>query len=234
MDVFKELMVREPGLLARPIEELAPISFVGAAAVSAYRSIVSKLADLPMTEKQKAKTLRDGQDAGEMLLAIETRIGELLPVDGRAAGTHLQDDSGKFEGSEQVYPQVFGETNQQRYKKAQTARTIANNPEAVAAVIEEAKANEDIPTKTAVVNLVRAHAEHKRRKEAEGKPKPSLVMTLEQTKYINTLEGVIEDLPKLPPKDWTDKAFTHARGLWRIIFSRGELFNESSRGSISE
>ncbi len=78
MDIFNELIRYEPGLLEKPIEQLIPISFIGSAAIQAYRVIVSKLSNLPMTEEQKKKTLADGQDAGKMLLAIEGRIGELL------------------------------------------------------------------------------------------------------------------------------------------------------------
>jgi len=76
MDTFKELISREPGLLDKPIEELLPISSIGEAAVSAYRSLVSKPDSLPMTEEQKRETLRYCQDVRKMLLAIEARIEE--------------------------------------------------------------------------------------------------------------------------------------------------------------
>ncbi len=231
MDVFKELMIREPGLLSRPIEELAPISFVGAAAVAAYRSIVAKLADLPITEEQKAKTLKDAQEAGEMLLAIEARIGELLPTPGDARKLSGKASAEKRMGKE---PTVIPRPPTVSQKQAYTARVIKDNPDVVAEVIEEAKDNEDLPTKTAVVNKVRFKAEQKRRKETEGKPTPRLVLTLKQTEYINTLEGIIEDLPKAPPKDWSEDAFARASGLARIIINRLEAFNGTSRDSISE
>lgn len=152
MDVFNELIKKEPNLLDRPLKDLLPISFVGVAAVAAYRSLVSKLDDLPMTEEQKRKTLADGQDAGKMLLAIEGRIGELLPTaeEGRRIGVSeaaaIRD--GKLERST-ARPEGIGE------KQAFNARIISNNPDAVEEVIKEAEENEDIPTKTAVLNKVR-------------------------------------------------------------------------------
>lgn len=48
--------------------------------------------------------------------------------------------------------------------RAHSARAIARRPEAVAQVIAEAKENEDIPTKTAVLDRIALEKERKRRK----------------------------------------------------------------------
>lgn len=144
MDVFNELIRYVPHLLDKPIEELAPISFIGQAAVTAYRGLVGRLDSLPMTEEQKAKTLADGQQAGKMLLAIEGRIGELLPSAEEAyAASRPSSKEGRPARSERALPDGIDS------KQAYNARAIANNPDAVAEVIAEAEENEDIPTKTA-------------------------------------------------------------------------------------
>jgi hypothetical protein len=152
MEVFKELIRREPNFLDKPIEQLAPLAFVGQSAVAAYRSLISRLDSLPMTEAQKRKTLADGQEAGEMLLEIEARIGELLPSaeEGKRLTTtgSPRGKAGQMK-PEKVLPDGINS------KQAHTARTIARNPEIVREIIKEAKENEDIPTKTAVLNRIK-------------------------------------------------------------------------------
>lgn len=63
--------------LPEKIDELVPLSFIGQTAVNFYRQKVSLMDKLGLAEDQKQATLKDGQDAGKMLLAIEARIGEL-------------------------------------------------------------------------------------------------------------------------------------------------------------
>lgn len=225
MDVFGELIKHEPDLLSRPIEELGPISFIGQAAVTAYRGLVGKLDSLPMSEEQKRKTLADGQQAGRMLLAIEGRIGELYAAMPRRTKT--------TDASSTVYREaVGGDSHSKGYKEAERAQAIHRNPDAVAAVIKEAEENEDIPTKTAVLNKVRYNKEVERRKKAEAHGKTKIEITLDQQQYINTLERVIGLLPKEPPKDWKSEAFDRAKALANIIIRRLEVFNGNER--ISE
>ncbi len=225
MDIFNELIRYEPGLLEKPIEELVPISFIGSAAIQAYRSIVSKLPNLPMTEEQKKKTLADGQDAGKMLLAIEGRIGELLPAvpNGDRKTDRFQNLAEDAEKTGLTQPQ------------RSNARTIARHPTEVAEVIKEAEENEDIPTKTAVLNKVRLMKEQKRRIEAEKIVKPDIIISLEEQEYLMKLEKTIYACPKENeiPKNWHDEPFKQACNMARIIYNRLEvLLNE--RENISK
>ena len=64
-------------MLPEKIEGLVPLSFIGKAAIEFYRSKLKLMDQLNITEEQRKATLADGQDAGEMLLDIEGRIGEL-------------------------------------------------------------------------------------------------------------------------------------------------------------
>lgn len=226
MEIFNELIKYNPGLLQKPIEELVPISFVGNAAVQAYRALVSKLADLPMTEKQKKKTLADGQDAGKMLLAIEARIGELLPNEEEAEriGRSL---GGKVRHGQQgirAYPAEITKHG------ARSARIIARHPRTVAEIIQEAEYNEDIPTKTAVLNRVRFEQERERRKKASVREKPEIIMSLEEESYLLKLERTISVCPKQSdiPRDWHEEPFKRACSMARIIYNRLEvLINET-------
>jgi hypothetical protein len=117
--------------------------------------------DLPLSMKEKESRLRDGQDAGKALLMIEARIGDLLPkpeearrIGGIEGGLISQ---GKLKRSS-ARPAGISE------KQAIHARAIAHHPAEVAEVIKEAEENEDIPTKTAVLNKIAYKQEAARKK----------------------------------------------------------------------
>ena len=94
---------------------------------------------------ERKATLRDGQDAGEMLLDIEARIGELLP---EATKTHIPRRDMAKGPAEKSLPEGID------YRRAYKARTIAKHPEIVEKVKAKARENEDIPTKTAVISEI--------------------------------------------------------------------------------
>jgi hypothetical protein len=171
---------------------------------------------LKMTESQRKITLRDGQEAGEMLLDIETRIGELLPSPEEARKT--QSPSSPKERRKRP----DGMTD----KRARASRDIAYHPEVVEKVKAQARENEDIPTRTAVINQIRYEKEKKRVNEASKKRTESKsLIAIEQVQYINALDQVIRILPQQPPKDWNENAFKEAKAKAQIIIKRLEVFN---------
>jgi hypothetical protein len=80
--------------------------------------------DLKMTEEQRKVTLRDGQEAGEMLLDIEVRIGQLLPTkaEAKAEGNKR---GGQARQGQVVTPVYEAGLTPQRVHQA---RKIAENP----------------------------------------------------------------------------------------------------------
>lgn len=206
-----DLAVRGKKLPAK-MEELIPLSFIGAAAVKFYKTKVGLMEQLGMTEDQRKATLADGQDAGRMLLTIEARIGELL---GPPKSPKRRSD-GKLAGRESLPENVD-------FHDAHRSRTIANNPEAVAEVIAEAEENEDIPTKTAVLNKVKLKKETARRKTAEKQVKDQTEIALDVIDYLNALERCIAILPTEPPRDWTEATLTRAKGFAKVIIKRLEV-----------
>lgn len=154
-EVFDMVPMKQLDLM--PIEELVPLSFIGQKAVTFYREKVKLMNQLDIAEEQKQATLADGQDAGRLLLEIEARIGELLP--------DMEEVRRKGGSRRSAYPEELSGKNR---RKAQAARAIASHPEAVAEVIHEAEENEDIPTKTAVLNKIKLHKyEEKHEREPE-------------------------------------------------------------------
>lgn len=103
---------------------------------------------------------------------------------------------------------------------------IARHPEVVEKVKAQARENEDIPTKTAVINQIRYESEKKRTAQAQAKmAELKGVIAIEQVQYINVLDRVIGILPIKPPTKWNDDAFKEARSKAQIIIKRLEVFN---------
>jgi len=208
-----DLVVRGK-LLPATLDKLVPLSFIGSAAVSFYKAKVKLMDQLGMTEDQRKATLADGQDAGRMLLEIEGRIGELL--ENRPKGKYSKPDATTTKGVK--LPEGVSE------KQSHHAQAIHRNPAAVAAVIKEAEENEDIPTKTAVLNRIRYETEKQR--SSKQKEKDALEMTISGIEYQGKLMRVLDILPTRPPRELNDKDFAAIRGLVAIIFKRLEAFND--------
>lgn len=225
VEIF-DLVVKNRMLPAK-LDKLIPLSFIGQAAVTFYRSKVKAMTDLGMTEEQQKATLSDGQDAGKMLLAVEARIGELLPSPGEMDKERARRKTGLPRRAPlgSLLPEGIS------HERSKCARAIARNPEAVAMVIAEAEENEDIPTKTAVLNRIRYEQEKARVKKV---PISELVLTLKQNDYLGTLDKIISILPPYPPKDWNQKTFAYASAKAEIIIGRLEVFRHGDRKSIPE
>jgi hypothetical protein len=183
--------------------------------VNFHRDILRKInsGELLLAEDDRKAKLADGQAIGEMLLDAEARIGEL---------SYSVPTASPIPSKKGQVPSRYDKMGLRR-KQVENAQTIHRHPAAVAAVIKEARENEDIPTKTAVLNRIRYEKEKARREKAKEEPN-KLVMTLEQELYITALEQVINILPQNPPKDWDEDAYRVAAGYAKIIIGRLEVF----------
>jgi hypothetical protein len=157
-----DLVVKQ-GMLPATLDKLVPMSFMGAAAVKFYQAKVKLMDQLGATEEQRKATLADGQDAGEMLLNIEARIGELAYQEPQSISAR-----GKSTGrgsTPSVEPPKHERLGLRSESAMKASEAIHRNPEAVAAIIKEARENEDIPTKTAVLHKIKADKAEENLKE---------------------------------------------------------------------
>lgn len=222
MEMFK--LVKANNLLPAEMDDLVPLSFIGQAAIAFYRAKIKVMNQLGMTEAQRKATLRDGQDAGEMLLDIEARIGELLPsredVSRFQKGNLRHSVEGKGRTLDKILPE--GMTRH----RAQQSRHISENPTIVAKIKAQAKENEDIPTKTAVLNAIHYEKEKDRQAAADkNRTESTGILAIEQSIYLNALDRCISVLPQKPPQKWNENAFREAKAKAIIIRRRLEVFN---------
>lgn len=211
------------GDLPERIEDLVPMMFAGQAAVkfmNAKLKLVNELSTqdpLGLLEKQRRKTVEDGQNVGEMLIKIMGRIGELadkMPHSevvkaGQAAKKDSRETmSSRGKTTQFRKAQMLGFKNDQHLKAAQL---IHKNPGLVAEAIKEAKSHDDIPNVTMIVQKHRFNrAEAKRKKEAAKRPDNIAAQYLDAQKYLLKLMDVAVRLPKEPPKHWNDSQMRQA------------------------
>ena len=228
-------VVVKNNLLPANIDELVPLSFIGQAAVTFYRQKVKLMDQLKMTEEQRKITLKDGQGAGEMLLEIESRIGEIAAAEEKEKSIPQFDTHGlltghKPSGKPPKHERLGLKEKHMRdaqllYKEHEKAKA-ENRESPVDKIRKQAAEAEDIPTKTAAVIEVRYQKEKARRKEAEGKQqKTKLMISIDQTRYITALDKCARILPQKPPKDWNENAFKEAKTKAQILIKRLEVFN---------
>lgn len=224
MEVFKELVKRDPNFLALPMEQLVPISFIGDAAVAAYRTIIGQLKRMDKLTEQNEKTLRDGQDAGKMQLLIQAAIGGKLREE-------LPDHGGG--GGRAGVPKV---TTAMSEKQRRTARTIARHPEAIEEVIKEAQENEDIPTKTAVLNKIAYKEERAHKEEQRDKSKGEMgADTMSYLIHLDQAYGLIKDTPnQITEKGWQaiGKSLLNIKNLIEEMISEAQSVLQNDLQSL--
>ncbi len=220
MEVFTELIKYEPGFLDRPLIELVPLRFLGEVAVDAYKALIKRIDNIPMAQEEREAKLADGQDAGKALLTIEGKIGELTLEIPKTTGMKFSGE--KIEGRMDVYGKM-----EMDGLSAHKAQLIHKHPEEVEEVIKEAEENQDIPTKTAVLNKIKYKKELERKENAP--PKMTLELAGEEFIYKNKLMQVINVLPVFPPKDLTEHGFKELSALAQIIIKRLEVFQNGKK-----
>jgi hypothetical protein len=205
------------------------LSFIGQTAVSFYREKVALMDRLGMAEDQKRETLKDGQDAGRMLLTIEAKIGELY----QAAPEASRPGRGQ-QGPGPSKREISGGTNkgEQRMKAASTiARAFKDGT--ADKVIQEAIDNEDIPTKTAVLNKVKADAATSKlkafREKHKTEPKPELNEYLEKCiDHVIQINSVVKRFFEYPDQVDPERMKYFVRQVKTLI----EIISTKSREGL--
>jgi len=155
-------LIKKEGWLPATVDELVPMSFIGQAAVNFFQTKLKVMTQLKMTDEQRKVTLRDAQEAAEMLLDIEARIGELLPTPLEARAFGQTKDGSPMKAGRRILPEGVD------HKKSYEARTIKNHPGIVDRIKAQAREREDLATKMAVLNAV-SYERKKARQTLQGK-----------------------------------------------------------------
>ena len=148
---------------------------------------------------------------------IEARIGELFDKAPSAHKSTRQDVRVGPTKKDLAPVQDFG-----MRKNFEKARAIHRHPDAVAEVIKEAEENEDIPTKTAVLNKIAYKKELERKKET--REKNEIEMAGDAYLYLSRLQDALSLIPLTPPKELRERDFLLIKAVWMRIYEKGKEF----------
>jgi hypothetical protein len=225
MELFK--LIRASNLLPSKPEELKPLIFIGQAAMQFYGSVIKSFKGLPEFEAQHRATLKDGQDAGEMLLDLEVKFGEAALKEPQIQGKFIKEKGeSAFRGAVPSGTPPKHERLGLPEKRMRQYETLAKHPEVVAKIKAQARENEDLPSRTAALNAISYEKEKTRQKEVDARRgKEQETYPEDQLLYIMALDKCIHALPQKPPADWNQKAFKEAEVKARILIKRLSVFN---------
>lgn len=148
-------------LLPVKLSDLVKFALFGREKLVAVRAAMRAIDKLGMAKGVRDQKLEEGQELGGAVLDAEVRIGEFLKADEHRGGkSEYRTTRG---GSSMPLPEGIS------YNLSSQCQQLAAHPEAIEAVKAEAKAEEDIPTRSAVLHRIRQDAQAKAIAEQEEK-----------------------------------------------------------------
>lgn len=153
------------------IEDLAKFVLVGREKLTAVRANIRAIDKLQLAEDVREQKKEEAQMLAEALLDAEVRIGDLLKQIPKASGGDRKSEEIKNRTTANFEKQ---ETKQEvisrlGFNKDQANRfeTLSSNKDIVEQVKAEARINEDIPTRTRVLQLVKQKSQEEQFIEEE-------------------------------------------------------------------
>lgn len=166
---MNELTVKEFADLPAKIEDLAKFVLFGREKLKSVRAEISAIDHLTLAKDVREQKLAEAQMLSGALLDAERKIGEFTLKLPTAAGGDRKSatfDSGENTEIKKLTGEPFDPTNRkskaERIKElgfernqVQRFEILAKNPEVVEQVKREAQENDDIPTRSRVLQLVK-------------------------------------------------------------------------------
>ena len=150
---MNEVTTFQTGQLPDTIEDLTQFVLVGKAKLDAYMLKLRTVNRLSTAQEIRDQTLKEAQEVSTALIAAEQRIGELLLAIPKASGNQYTSafsaDGEKAKSkSETIKEMGYGKNEASDYQR------MAQNPEIVQKVLDDALANGDVVTKSQVMKEI--------------------------------------------------------------------------------
>jgi len=194
------LAVRESNLPTR-IEDLTKFVLIGREKLVAVRAEIRAIDKVGLAEEVRKQKLEEAQDISEAVLDAEVKIGELMAkipkqnTHNRAKNRHFTAATSKIEVIEAA---GFSKMQAHRFE------TLAKNPELVEQAKAEARENDDIVSRSLVLEKVK----QKKREEKEEKRESERQENAKKVEQLQTpleAKGLFQTIVIDPPWDWDDE-----------------------------
>lgn len=176
------------------IEDLTQFVLIGRSKLNAYKLKLQKVDKLSDAQNIREQTLQDMQDVSIAIVAAEQRIGEILLSIQKSQGkrTDIETSSGQPE-EVKTKGEVISEMGYSRNQVSEYQR-LAQNPEIVQRVIDDALTRGEVVTRKLVIEEIRSAKEEMKRQLAE---KDRRISELENKEPIVKIKEVV-------PPDYED------------------------------
>ena len=199
---MNDLQIR-PGNLPANIDDLAKFALIGREKLVAVRAEIRAIEKVGLAREVREQKLREAQEISEAVLDAEVRIGELMAKVPKATkgsgGNRYQRAPVRENDSDADFSKPKADVIRDAgFKPWQVQRfqTLAANLELVAEAKAEARENDDIVSRSQVLDKVQAKRREEERRE-RAKADERIEASLKSTKaYLDTVKrqhGVEDD-----------------------------------------
>ena len=143
------------------LEDLTQFVLVGKSKLNAYMLKLRTVNRLTTAQEIRNQTLEETQELANALIAAEQRIGELLLAIPKAQGKRTDITSAERPEEVKTKAETISDMGYDRHE-ATDYQQMAKNPDIVRKVIEEATANGEVVTKSAVMKQIQKTKEEAR------------------------------------------------------------------------
>lgn len=151
--------------LPTTFEDLSKFVLIGREKLTAVRAEIRAIDKVGLAEEVRKQKLEEAQAISEAVLDAEVKIGELMAQVPKAKNQHKSAvDSGVHSTKADVIEKA-GFT----VKQVQRFETLAKNPDIVEQAKAEARENDDVVSRSLVLNMVKEKKREEQRKEKAGR-----------------------------------------------------------------
>jgi len=194
------------------IEDLSKFVLVGREQLVAVRAAIRAIDKVGVAQEVRKQKLKEGQEIGEAVLDAEVKIGELMAATPKAANQYAR-DSGVTRKTDALKQAGFTGSDEKIRQMAHRFETLAAHPEIVAQAKAEAKENDDIVTRSLVLNMVK----QKKQDDEKAKREEAIQAQIAKPKTSNHVDIYSTDkkyrvIYADPPWSYNDKQDTEKLG----------------------
>lgn len=204
---MNSLTVRNNNVPAQ-IEDLTKFVLVGREKLVAVRAEIRAIDKVGLAREVRLQKLEEAQDISEAVLDAEVKIGELmakLPKATKGTGANQykraeNDSGGDFSKSKAEIIKSAGFSP----KQAERFQTLAKNPELVEQAKAEARENDDIVSRSLVLEKVKQKKREEKEEKRESERRENAIK-IEQLQTPLEAKGLFQTIVIDPPWDWNDE-----------------------------
>ena len=215
---MNDVSVYESSQLPDTLEDLSKFALIGREKLVAVRAEIRAIDKVGLAQEVRAQKLKEAQDISEAVLDAEVRIGELMAKVPKATPNnnpyHENDTAVDLVKPKSAVIKESGFTP----KQVERFQTLAAHPEIVAQAKAEARENDDIVSRSLVLNMVK----EKKRAEREETREEQRQENAEKVEKLHTpldAQGLFQTIVIDPPWDWGDEGDVNQFGRAKPDYS---------------